>query len=72
MPPLATGEQTTILRWMVEGCATDTLHVTALMPGSKKLNLELSQIKGGNDQINVKKPTGKNRRITVTGKLNPK
>jgi len=72
MPPLAKGEQTTILRWMGEGRATDTLHVTALMPGSKKLSLELSQIKGGNYQINVKNPTGKNRRITVTGKLNPR
>jgi len=72
MPPLPKGEQTTIFRWMGKERLADNLHVTALNPGSKKLGLKLSKIKGGNYQINVTNPSGNNRRITVTPMLNVK
>jgi len=67
MPTFAAG-QTTILRWMNDDRRGGTLHITALNPGSEKLDLELSKDEAG-FVIKVSGGEGKLRIVRLTRDL---
>jgi len=73
--PTSSQKQTRIFRWMSPTRAFETLpdqsgfHVTALNPGSEKLELKLSKEMNGGYAIEVSGKDGYQRTIRVTSKL---
>ena len=64
-------QPTQIYRLMSKAPSADQLHVTALMPGSRKAKLAIARTKTDGFQITVTDPSGKNRRIKLTSDLQP-
>ncbi len=69
MPPLPTGEQTSIFRWMGKERSPVNLHVVGLFPGRKKLGIEVRRKRGGAFVIGVTPPGARQREIHVSSRL---
>ncbi len=71
MPSQPHIQPTQIYRWMSKAPSADHLHVTALMPGSRKPKIAITRTKTNGFQLAITEPTGKTRRIKLTSYLQP-